>query len=139
MELSTVLFFFFLRMLDNVSICDLMDTCPFGTWEFWFTLLSVDVSTALLLFLWVCDCCSLHYFCWWQWLSFLSLSLSLSLSQNWDGVIGWDRREKGWSITQGWPALPLQLCFIYLLCWLWKLFTGAQLWLVSQQKFRTIL
>ena len=68
-----------------------------------------------------------------------SLSLSLSLSQNWDGVIGWDRREKGWSITQGWPALPLQLCFIYLLCWLWKLFTGAQLWLVSQQKFTTIL
>ena len=63
----------------------------------------------------------------------------LSLSQNWDGVIGWDRREKGWSITQGWPALPLQLCFIYLLCWLWKLFTGAQLWLVSQQKFTTIL
>ena len=44
----------------------------------------------------------------------LSLSLSLSLSQNWDGVIGGDRREKGWSITQGWPALPLQLCFIYL-------------------------
>ena len=41
----------------------------------------------------------------------LSLSLSLSLAKLGWGY--WNRREKAWSITQDWPALPLQLSFIW--------------------------